>query len=215
MRRFILSISLLFIFTLAFSQYKMIKPELYIGTNQGVNLWPHVGFKPDVAQTFDERYKGGFTLRYVNLKYFGFQTELNYSAQGWSETSATGEVYNHRFDYLELPILAHIYFGKKNTKFFVNLGPEIRYMVADAANAPFSENAGYQQTTEIENRFDYGITGGLGVEYRTKKAGAFQLEARYHFGLGNVFNATKKDYFSASNNQAISVSIVYLFNVLK
>jgi hypothetical protein len=88
-------------------------------------------------------------------------------------------------------------------------------MVADAANAPFSEGAGYQQTTEIENRFDYGITGGLGVEYRTKKAGAFQLEARYHFGLGNVFNATKKDYFSASNNQAISVSIVYLFNVLK
>ena len=91
MRRFILSFILLFTFTLAFSQYTLIKPELYIGTNQGVNLWPNVSFKPSVAQNFDVRYKGGFTLRYVNLKYFGFQTELNYSQQGWSETSATGE----------------------------------------------------------------------------------------------------------------------------
>lgn len=215
MRRLILSISLFFVFSLAFGQYKMIKPELYIGTNQGVNLWPHVSFVPSVAQNFDVRYKGGFTVRYVNLKYFGIQGELNYSAQGWSETSPEGEIYSHRFDYLELPILAHIYFGKRNTKFFINLGPEIRYMVSDAATAPFSTNAGIQQTKEIQNRFDYGITGGLGVEFRTQKAGAFQLEARYHFGLGNISSASKKDDFDKSNNQTISVSIVYLFNVLK
>ena len=215
MRKLALSFILLFIFTLAYSQYTLIKPELYIGTNQGVNLWPNVAFKPEVTQNFDVRYKGGFTIRYINLKYFGIQAELNYSAQGWSETSEKGEIYSHRFDYLELPVLAHIYFGRKNTKFFVNVGPEIRYMVSDNATAPFSEGAGMQQFKEIENRFDYGITGGLGVEFRTKKAGAFQLEARYHFGLGNVFEATKKDDFSASNNQAISVSFVYLFNVLK
>lgn len=215
MRRSFLSISLLFVFTLAFSQYTLIKPELYVGTNQGVNLWPHVSFTPAVTQNFDIRYRGGFTMRYINLKYFGFQAELNYSQQGWSETSDTGELYNRRFDYLELPVLAHIYFGKKNTKFFVNLGPEVRYMVYDFADGIFSLLPGVQQTKEIENRFDYGIVGGLGVEYRNKKAGVFQLEARYHFGLGNVFNSTKKDYFSTSNNQAISVSLVYLFNVLK
>ena len=215
MRRFLLSISLLFVCTLAFSQYTMIKPELYVGTNQGINLWPHVSFTPTVTQNFDIRYRGGFTMRYINLKYFGFQAELNYSGQGWSETSNTGEIYTHRFDYLELPILAHIYFGKKDTKFFVNLGPEIRYMVYDFVDGIWSILPGVQQTKEIENRFDYGIVGGLGVEYRTKKAGAFQIEARYHFGLGNVFNSSKKDYFSTSNNQAISVSLVYLFNVLK
>lgn len=215
MRKLILSTILLFTFTVAFSQYTLIKPELYIGTNQGVNLWPHVGFKPEVVQNFDVRYKGGFTVRYINLKYFGIQAELNYSQQGWSETSPAGEIYNHRFDYLELPVLAHIYFGKRNTKFFVNLGPEIRYMVNDEATPSFTSDAGVQQAKEIENRFDYGITGGLGIEFRTKKAGAFQLEARYHFGLGNIFNSTKKDEFSASNNQAISVAIVYLFNILK
>ena len=160
MRKLILSFILLFTFTWAFCQhYTMIKPELYLGTNQGVNLWPNVSFTPKVAQNFDVRYKGGFTVRYVNLKYFGFQAELNYSQQGWSETSATGERYSHRFD--------------------------------------------------------YGITGGLGIEFRTQKIGAFQLEARYHFGLNNVFNASKKDDFSKSSNQAISVGIVYLFNVLK
>lgn len=215
MRKYILSFILLFTSTLAFCQhYTMIKPELYIGTNQGVNLWPNISFVPSVEQNFDVRYKGGFTIRYINLKYFGIQAELNYSQQGWSETSENGEIYSHRFDYLELPVLAHIYFGKKSTKFFINLGPEIRYMVSDVATAPFA-GGGIQQTKEIENRFDYGITGGLGVEFRTKKAGAFQLEARYHFGLGNVFNASKKDDFDKSNNQVISVGIVYLFNVLK
>lgn len=206
--------------TLLWAQYTYIEPEICIGTNQGVALWTTVGFasskssQPPVEQNFDVRYNGGFTFRYIGQKYFGVIAELNYTQRGWSSTSpVTGERYDHRLDYLEIPFLAHIYFGKEKFRFFVNLGPKVRFLVNDQATAPFSVNPGIEQTKPIENIFDYSICGGLGIEFRTRKAGNFILEARYDYGLGNIFKNTKSDDFSASNNQAITVSIAYLFNV--
>jgi hypothetical protein len=98
-------------------------------------------------------------------------------------------------------------------RFFINLGPKIRFLVNDDATAPFSVNPGKEQTKEIENIFDYSICGGLGIEFPTKKAGNFILEARYDYGLGNIFKNNKGEDFSLSNNQAITVSIAYLFNI--
>lgn len=197
----------------AMAQYKFYKPELYVGTNQGVALWTQVGFNPSVDQQFDVRYHGGVTVRYIIQKYFGIQAELNYSQRGWSEKSSDGAIYDHRLDYLELPLVTHIFFGPKYFKFYINLGPKIRYMVHDAATEPFATKP-IQQTLPIKNKFDYSIFGGIGFEYRTKKIGSFFLEARYDYGLGNIFGASKSDPFSSSNNQAITISVGYLFNVL-
>lgn len=196
------------------AQYTYIEPEISVGINQGVALWTTVGFSPYVDQNFDVRYNGGFTFRYIGQKYFGVIAELNYTQRGWSSTSAqTGERYDHRLDYLEIPFLAHIYFGKEKFRFFVNLGPKIRYMVNDESTPPFSKNPGIEQTKPIENRFDYSICAGLGIELRTPKAGYFILEARYDYGLGNIYKNNKGEDFSLSNNQAITISIAYLFNV--
>lgn len=198
------------------AQYTYIEPEIYIGTNQGVAMMTTVGFNPAVSQNFDVRYNGGFTFRYIGQKYFGVIAELNYTQRGWSSTSPiTGEIYNRRLDYLEVPFLAHIYFGKNKFRFFINLGPKIRLLVNDAATAPFSVNPGIEQTKEIENIFDYGICGGLGIEVPTPKAGNFILEARYDYGLGNIFKNNKGEDFSLSNNQAITISVAYLFNVAR
>lgn len=198
------------------AQYTYIEPEICIGTNQGVALWTTVSFSPAVQQNFDVRYNGGFTFRYICQKYFGLIAELNYAQRGWSSTQeSTGQRYDHRLDYLEIPFLAHVYFGKDKFRFFVNLGPKVRFLVNDEATAPFSTHAGIEQTKPIENIFDYSICGGLGIEFRTPKAGNFILEARYDFGLGNIYHNSKADDFSKSNNQAITISVAYLFNVHK
>lgn len=196
------------------AQYTYIEPEYCLGTNQGVAMWTTVGFSPNVDQNFDVRYNGGITFRYIGQKYFGVIAELNYTQRGWSSTSSiTGETYNRRLDYLEIPFLAHIYFGKEKCRFFVNLGPKVRFLVNDDSTEPFSVNPGIEQTKAIENIFDYSICGGLGIELRSKKAGNFILEARYDYGLGNIFKNNKGEDFSLSNNQAITISIAYLFNV--
>lgn len=199
---------------LASAQYTFYYPELYIGTNQGVALWTNVGFSPSVEQNFDVRYHGGITVRYIIQKYFGIQAELNYSQRGWSETSSTtGERYEHRLDYLELPLVTHIQFGPEYFKFYINLGPKVRYMIYDKATEPFSTSPGVQQTKAIQNRFDYSIFAGLGIEYRTKKIGSFFFEARFDYGLGNIFEARKGEEFSKSNNIAVTISVGYLFNI--
>lgn len=216
MKKFCLALLCILSSSGLWAQYTYIEPEICIGTNQGVALWTTVGFNPTVAQNFDVRYNGGVTFRYIGQKYFGVIAELNYTQRGWSSTSpVTSETYNHRLDYLEIPFLAHIYFGKEKFRFFVNLGPKIRFLVNDEATAPFSTQAGIEQTKPIDNIFDYSICAGLGIEFRTKKAGNFILEARYDYGLGNIFNNSKSDDFASSNNQAITVSVAYLFNVAR
>ncbi len=216
MRKAILTIFITLLPALAIAQYSFKKPELAIGTNQGVVLLSQVGFDPSVDQSFTYNYTGGLTARYIIQNHFGVQAEINFTRRGWSETSSeTGEYFNRSLDYIEIPFLSHIYFGNDVIRFFVNLGPKFRYMVHESATTPFSVNAGVQQTMEIENRFDYSITAGLGVEFRTKKIGYFQLEARYDYGFGNIFDAHKDDYFSTSNNTAITVGLVYLFNVFQ
>ncbi len=214
MKKVLFILSLLFICCGASAQYNFKKPELYVGTNQGVALWPHVGFDPKVEQTFDVRYHGGITLRYIIQKYFGIQAEVNYTQRGWSEKSSNGEKYSHRLDYIEIPLATHIMFGPRNFKFYIQLGPKIRFLVNDVATAPFSEKPGIQQTKNIENKFDYSVFGGLGIEYRTKWAGCFFFEARYDYGLGNIFSVRKGEDFSVANNQAITLSVGFLFDVL-
>ena len=63
---------------------------------------------------------------------------------------------------------------------------------------------------DIENKFDYGIAFGAGVEWDIKHFGRISLEGRYYYGLGNLFGDSKKDEFGKSNNGAIYVKLAYL-----
>ena len=65
----------------------------------------------------------------------------------------------------------------------------------------------------VENKFDYGIAAGLGVELSLKHVGHFLLEGRYYYGLGNIYGDTKRDYFGKSNNSSIIVKLTYLFDL--
>ena len=66
----------------------------------------------------------------------------------------------------------------------------------------------------IQNKFDYGITAGLGVEL-TSKVGHFLVEGRYYYGLSDIYKNSKKDVFSRSNNGVIYAKLTYLFDVKK
>lgn len=66
---------------------------------------------------------------------------------------------------------------------------------------------------KIKNRFDYGITGGAGVEFIIKKRHSVLLEARYYYGLGNIFPSSKADEFSASRGSTIMVNLGYMYRL--
>ena len=72
-----------------------------------------------------------------------------------------------------------------------------------------------QDTMAVENKFDFGIAAGLGMEYSIPKVGHFLLEGRYYYGLGNIYGDSKRDYFGKSNHSNIVVKLSYLFDITR
>ncbi|MDR0427765.1 MAG: PorT family protein [Dysgonamonadaceae bacterium] len=210
-----------------YSQNTDFKPEFAYGITGGVTL-SGVRFVPYVAQEKILQNQAGVALRYISEKNFGFQIELNYSNRGWREL--TDEVRKNRYarsiSYIELPFMTHIYFDMgKRVRGVFNLGPQIGYAVGEklVERVLYAEPAGYSNAEslyasgnvpdyyfrDIQRKFDYGIIGGGGIELKTG-IGRFVLEGRYYFGLSDVFNNARTDYFQASANQVISIKLTYL-----
>lgn len=168
--------------------------------------------------------------------------EVNYSQVGWKEDildydnmpvtiTKTGEAlaYQRAVTYVQVPIFAHLAWGReaRGLNVFVNAGPQFGFCLGestktnfDAVNPPSTDNDRVsnivaQDTMSIENKFDYGIALGLGAEYSVPKVGHFLLEARYYYGLGNIYGNSKKDYFAKSNYGQIVVKLAYLFDITR
>lgn len=199
-----------------------------IGVNGGVNM-NSVSFSPTVKQKNLMGVNGGVTARYISEKYFkmicGAQIELNFSQHGWDEyyEDYPELSYTRNMNYVEIPFLAHLAFGKeRGLQFFIHAGPQIGFLLGDSGKI----SGDWEGTTEntyitteqhgkaIDNKFDYGIAAGAGIELRTK-AGNFQLEGRYYYALSDFYGNTKRDFFSRSAHGAITVKLAYLFDLKK
>lgn len=202
-------------------------PDLAMGGKAGATL-SMMSFSPKVTQGLLPGFMAGVTMRYTEEKLFGLIVELNLEQRGWSEKYDPGYDfhYTRTLTYLQLPLLTHIRFGSERVKAFVNIGPEIGFMLGSSVNANFdwknlSAVPGYpggyrtsqQLAMEISNRFDYGISAGIGMELILRKRHSLMLEGRYYYGLGNIFPASKKDYFSASRGMSIEITAAYLFRI--
>lgn len=200
-----------------------------LGVNGGINL-NKVSFSPTVNQKNLLGINAGLTARYISEKYFsmicGAQVEVNFSQRGWDEYYEyyPDVHYTRTMNYVEIPLLAHLAFGKdRGMQFFLNLGPQIGFLLGESTTQtgdmegmlnenPYVEME--QHKKNADNKFDYGITGGLGVELRTG-IGNFIVEGRYYFGLADIYNSTKKDYFARSANGSFIVKATYLFDLSK
>ena len=190
------------------AQDRLIQPELYLGANFGITE-SEVIFNPAINQSFLRGYNGGLVFRYIAEKNVGMQAELNFSQRGWTESSG---LYSRQLNYLELPFMTHIFIGKKN-RFFINIGPKISYLLSEKVlinNVIGSTEV--QQTTKIQNPFDYGLCGGLGFLF-TIGGNILQLDTRAYYSLSNIYSNKKTDYFSNSNNFNVSINLAWLLKV--
>lgn len=216
----------LFSTTFAKAQLGEIRNNFAIGINGGINM-NNVSFSPSVKQKSLMGITGGFTARYISEKYFnmicGAQIEINFSQHGWDEfyEDYPDLAYTKTMNYVEIPFLAHIAFGKepRGLQFFIHAGPQIGFFISDSDTR--SDNWGLmsggvteQHDLNVAHKFDYGIAGGAGLELKTK-AGNFILEGRYYYALSDFFGNTKKDYFGRSAHMALSIKLGYLFDLTK
>lgn len=212
----------------AMAQLQDQRRNFAIGVNGGINL-SSVSFEPTIKQNSQIGPAMGVTARYISEKYFkmicGLQMELNFSQRGWNEKieDGTDNTYKRTMNYIELPVLAHLAFGKDKghgARFIVNLGPQISFMLSEKETKGGDWNPDDRYTSYLtygkmaENKFDYGLVGGMGVELRTG-VGNFILEGRYYFGLADFYNSTKKDPYSRSAHSYIGGRLTYLFDLKK
>ena len=211
----------------AYSQADSFTTEWAYGINGGLTF-SKVGFSSSrlsVPQVLLEQFSGGITVRYISENHFGIQGELNYALYGWKERTDT--IYSNRYArsiaYLELPVMTHIYFNlSKRIRIIFNLGPQIGYYIGEKEierdiidlkqetdDSEQTQKPSYYDTS-VQHSFGYGLKGVMGFEFRTK-IGSFILDGRYYYGLSDIFNSTKSDWFQASHNQVMGVNLTYLF----
>ncbi|MDR0683494.1 MAG: PorT family protein [Dysgonamonadaceae bacterium] len=218
MKRIFLGLILLFTIFVSYSQKDEFQPEWAFGANSGLTF-SKMRFYPRIPQDLLRQVEGGITVRYISEKHFGIQCELNYSLRGWTErtdTIAHFNKYARSLAYLELPLMTHLYFdlGKKARLVF-NAGPQVgchlnEKILKKEINTVSDEYSGYYDQN-VQQKFDYGIGGGMGFEIRTN-IGSFILEGRYYFGLSDIFSSSKADYFQASSPQIIEIKLTYLYH---
>lgn len=168
--------------------------------------------------------------------------EVNFTQMGWKEDILTAddmpvinkvtglpEEFQRELTYVQIPIFARLGWGRerKGFQFFFQVGPQVGFFLNDKITSNFnyderntSDRVGVQRdatqdTLAIKNKFDYGVAGGLGLEFSHPKVGHFLLEGRYYYGLGDIYGNSKRDYFGRSNNSAIVVKLTYLFDIMK
>lgn len=211
--------------TLAANAESHYSPHISVGARAGMSM-SRMSFSPSVPQSWQNGMVMGITARYAEEKIFGIIGELNFEQRGWKETfeDNPGLEYNRRLTYISLPVMTHIYFGPRRFKFFFNAGPQIGYMISSGINSNFDYNnpaaEGIASTRrvnqmhmDIKNKFDYGITAGLGMEWWATPRNSFVVEGRFYYGLGNIFPSSKADEFSASRSMTLQITAAYNFRL--
>ena len=204
--------------------------DLSIGVTGGYTM-NSMDFVPRIKQ----RKKGspmiGFASRYVCEKYFtticAVELELQYNNLGWEEVIDDGSLNTYKRDwhFIEMPILMQMGWGRerRGLKFIVEAGPQVGLYLSgkehmggegpwDTSNRP--NGVVYQYGKDPDRRFDYGIAGGLGLEF-SSPIGHFLLQGRYYYGLGDMYDNSKRGKFGRSANQTILVKMTYLCDLIR
>ena len=211
--------------------------DFYLGFGGGMHF-STVDFMPTVLQTQRSGIQGGIAAKFISTEFTGGTVragivgELNFSQRGWIEKfdpenpNFEDFAFSRSLNYIDFPFMTYFNIGRGNVRWIINAGPQIglslggsesiseplaNYMAANAnaTRSYFAYRIRYQATASL-TRVDYGLIGGTGLQFRTA-VGIFNLEGRYYFGLGDVFESRRgRDaLFSRSAHRMIQVRLTY------
>lgn len=225
LKRYFISVIISILGLVSASAQTHFDSRVDLGARGGVTL-STVMFKPAIISKLGLGYTAGVTFRYTEENHFGLIAEINLVQRGWAE-KFEDLPYNYQriLDYVEVPIMSHIYFGRRN-KFFINAGPEIAYYIGDhiKSNFDYHDTSGLegfhdknrreeQLTMDVSQKLDFGILAGIGGEFSINKRNSLTLEARVYYGIGNVMPSGRQDTFSISNQLSFGITAGYWFRI--
>ena len=183
--------------------------EVRLGAKGGVNF---SSFSGDGFDAFDDPegrtsfHIGAFAEIPLSER-FSIQPEVLYSGQGFDLVSREGaDDTEVQLDYINVPVMAKVYLIEG---LYAEAGPQIGFNVKNEIDSdPDDAGSGEIAINEdVINDIDFSV--GVGAGYRFNN-GLF-LNARYNFGLTDVFNNEDLLIDSDAKNSVFAVSAGYSF----
>ncbi|MEQ8472273.1 MAG: outer membrane beta-barrel protein [Marinoscillum sp.] len=156
----------------------------------------HTFYRTQLREGFIPGYHGGVMVKLftnqspTSFLNAGLQSGLLYESKGWRQTFDTDEPnYRVRMDYLNFPLDAIIYAGKRKTKVFATLGIYLEKLISvDKTPDPDLNNLGGQEFYTYEasrdRDFGYGVRASLGVQYDSP-IGLFHVDGFLGFSVSS------------------------------
>lgn len=167
-------------------------------------------------------FSSGLTFQYNFPKLISIRTNISFERKGLTTQGTATDQYGNQIgeitfhsnlDYLTIPILGRLTFGKK-INIFVNAGPYIGYLIKQT---DVTEAFGEHPKTETDNtdnfkRIDFGITTGLGARFPIKKKLFLSVEIRNNLGITNISSVSVvNDGAIKTNSTNLLIGIEYRF----
>ena len=159
----------------------------------------------------------GVSGQYDFNDWLGIRADLNWTQKNYRQyRSFLSEIgYKYRNNYLQLPVMASFSFGGEKLRGFCNLGAYAGYWLNSSRKGgeyslfsdrtyEFSEKLEFN--SERDQRWDCGLVGGVGVEYRLCNHWALQVEGRYYHST----TSTTKQYMRIKDYRYNSTSAIQL-----
>lgn len=134
--------------------------------------------------------------------WLGLRFELEASERNhrvYRDGMASGTNYINHNTYLQLPVMAQFSFGGQKVRGFMHAGVYAGYWLAGLQKGKYQDplsrrtynfKAKYRFQEEKDQRWDFGIAGGVGIEYRFVEHWVMHVEGRCYYS----FISTVKPY---------------------
>ncbi len=204
----------------------MLSIGLYAQESDRVwSIGPEVGaaFSNHGKDADDSEYKSGLVaggfVNYSIRNTYGFTAKVLFNQKG--AKSEDGD-FKERLNYIEVPVLARVYFNREGTvRPNVFVGPSFAFLtgaqwkVGDDDYENVEDIEGIDLFDDIDsykdvyNTFDFGMSLGLGLNIKVGPEMYFIIDARYTYGLSEVY----KNADGNSNNQNATVTAGLSFGI--
>ena len=162
----------------------------------------------------------GFMAQYDISHWLGLRTDLNWTYKNYKMSIPKQADYELHNAYIQLPVMASFSIGYKNFRGFCNLGIYGGYWLRshkigteEVVSHTISGKIKYDFNSHRDQRFDYGLTGGTGVEWRLGPNWAWQIvEVRVYYST----QSSQKQYMTVKDPRynttiALQSGLCYLF----
>lgn len=190
--------------------------------------WNH--YSIDKHYMTDWHYEGrwgwtlGLTGQYDINNWLAVRADLNLTQKNHRQYR-TGVLANTNYDtrnnYLQLPVMASFSFGGQKLRGFLNLGVYGGYWMSSRMNGSYintfsatvsAVDESVEFNSDRDQRMDFGLVGGLGIEYRFCSHWAAQVESRCYYST----TSTQKDYMQLKDPRynttiGLQAAIYYIF----